>query len=302
MITKNLNVSNPRISFENIDLNFSQTGIYVIKGENGTGKTTLIEHLLYETVVNATFCSSEHQVKYPKQKHELFAYLPQQIGQPKISVKQYLGENKKLNDEKLQYYFTLFELEMTLLSTKFSNLSGGEQVKVAFVAALLKETPYLFLDEPTNNLDDKSVAQLQRIIKDLRSERTFILVTHDPRLATLEADKIITIDNHSEIHLTDISERPINISRTKVLPFEPIKTARRLFVQPLNIFILIYHLVVLMGIIVFNQFFLEMNYAKYGLPCFLQALFGESCRPKMANVASPFWRMLHAPLATFRHQ
>ena len=36
--------------------------------------------------------------------------------------------------------------------------------------------------------------------------------------------------------------------------------------------------------------------------CFLQALFGESCRPKMANVASPFWRMLHAPLVTFRHQ
>ena len=38
------------------------------------------------------------------------------------------------------------------------------------------------------------------------------------------------------------------------------------------------------------------------IDCFLQALFGESCRPKMANVASPFWRMLHAPLATFRHQ
>lgn len=63
-----------------------------------------------------------------------------------------------------------------------SQLSGGEQQRVAVARALANRPPIILGDEPTGDLDSKSAKKLMELIRNLRKDTktTFILVTHDP--------------------------------------------------------------------------------------------------------------------------
>lgn len=62
-----------------------------------------------------------------------------------------------------------------------SQLSGGEQERVAIARAIVNEPPILFADEPTGALDTKTGDEIMDLFKKLNSEgQTIIMVTHNP--------------------------------------------------------------------------------------------------------------------------
>ena len=75
-----------------------------------------------------------------------------------------------------------------------SELSGGQNQRVAIARSLIYEPSLLLLDEPTGNLDRKNSNEIIEILKyfNYTSNQTIILVTHDESVA-LESDRIITI-------------------------------------------------------------------------------------------------------------
>jgi putative ABC transport system ATP-binding protein len=75
-----------------------------------------------------------------------------------------------------------------------SELSGGEQQRVAVARALIHEPKLLFADEPTGNLDSKTGRMIIDLLRSLNKERdqTVVLVTHDDKTAG-ESDRIIRI-------------------------------------------------------------------------------------------------------------
>tara|TARA_R100001015_G_C4609986_1_gene165311 strand:- start:1076 stop:1426 length:351 start_codon:yes stop_codon:yes gene_type:complete len=68
---------------------------------------------------------------------------------------------------------------------KPSELSGGEQQRVATARALINQPKVVFADEPSGNLDSKNADELHQLFFDLRDEfkQTFVIVTHNNDLA-----------------------------------------------------------------------------------------------------------------------
>jgi len=78
------------------------------------------------------------------------------------------------------------------ISRKPSELSGGEQQRVAVARALMNEPLIVLGDEPTGNLDSKTGAEIVALMKSINEERgtVFILVTHNPEVAN-ETQRVI---------------------------------------------------------------------------------------------------------------
>jgi putative ABC transport system ATP-binding protein len=75
-----------------------------------------------------------------------------------------------------------------------SDLSGGEQQRVAISRALITKPTILFADEPTGNLDSKTGGEILDLIRDSVDAygQTIVMVTHEPRAAAI-ADRILFI-------------------------------------------------------------------------------------------------------------
>jgi len=91
-------------------------------------------------------------------------------------------------------------LEMLKLSHRInhkpSELSGGEQQRVAVARALMNDPAIIMADEPSGNLDTNNARDLHQLFFELRDklQQTFIIVTHNEELANMADRKVIMKD------------------------------------------------------------------------------------------------------------
>lgn len=183
MIYQNSRLNKKYINIEDIQLNLSKKGIYLIKGGNGCGKTTLLEYVIFDKNENNFIFNDEERAIFNKNRHNIFSYVSQKIVYSESRVDEYIFKmNSAVNIEEVHKYFQLFELPLDLLHKQFYQISGGEQIKISIITALLKRTPYVFMDEPTNYMDNSSVKKFLDIIHKEANDRVFVIVSHDPRM------------------------------------------------------------------------------------------------------------------------
>jgi len=191
-----------------IDLHISKKEIVSIVGASGAGKSTLLHiigtldkadrgQLIIDGVqvnqLNDTDLAAfrNQKIGFVFQFHHL---LPEFTALENICIPAYIGGMSKKDAieraEELLKYLNLIDRK----DHKPSELSGGEQQRVAVARALINKPAVVLADEPSGNLDSKSAQELHKLFFRLRDEmqQTFVIVTHNPELASM-SDRTITI-------------------------------------------------------------------------------------------------------------
>lgn len=165
-----LNVSNISKTYldkellKDISFSISNDERIGIVGRNGCGKTTLMKIILGEIQSDNGFYDQKCRIGYLPQANEIDDInLGQIINNKKIS-KNIRKLIRDLDLEKLKY-------------KDISLLSGGEKTKLLFVKAVMEEPDLLFLDEPTNFLDWKTIETIECFLKTYKG--AILTISHD---------------------------------------------------------------------------------------------------------------------------
>ena len=100
-----------------------------------------------------------------------------------------------------------------------SQLSGGEQQRIAIARALANDPPLILADEPTGNLDSSNGRHVLDLLLQVRRSRnvTLVLVTHDPSVAAVADDRLVLRDGRPVIDdAAHQGARPVMTERTRV--------------------------------------------------------------------------------------
>ena len=154
---------------------FADTGIYVIKGESGVGKTTLLRIVAgLDKNYTGRVIMSQPGVSMCFQEYRLFDSITAIENVTEVSFK-----NPTQSDvEYVRSLFSRLNLSDEDANLYPSELSGGMKQRVAFIRAVAKQAPVLILDEPTKEVDPENAAIMREIISEESKKRLVIMVTH----------------------------------------------------------------------------------------------------------------------------
>lgn len=191
-----------------INLHIEAGEIVSIVGASGAGKTTLLQIIgTLDKPDSGTITIAGTDVTKLRQKNlstfrnkeigfvfQFHQLLPEFTALENVCIPAWIAKTTKSTAEKrakeLLDYLGLTER----MRHKPSELSGGEQQRVAVARALMNAPSVLLADEPSGNLDSKNAGELHDLFFKLREEfkQTFVIVTHNDELAN-RADRKLTI-------------------------------------------------------------------------------------------------------------
>ena len=193
-----------------IDISIAEKEIVSIVGKSGAGKTTLLQIL--GTLEKPTsgkvlfneknvFDLNENELADFRNKNIGFVFqfhhlLPEFTALENVCIPAFISKkSQKIAIEKATYLLDLMGMA-DRLQHKPSELSGGEQQRVSVARALINDPKVILADEPSGNLDSKSAEKLHELFFKLRelNNQSFIIVTHNNKLADLADKKIIIND------------------------------------------------------------------------------------------------------------
>ena len=195
---------------KDISLEVQTSQVVTIVGPSGAGKSTLLhligtldrpdsgEIIIDEVKIHAL---SDDQLSDFRSAHIGFVFqfhhlLPEFTAIENVMLPMLIaGKAKHEAQQRAQELLSFLKLEERV-GHKPSELSGGEQQRVAVARALANNPDVILADEPSGNLDTENARKLQQLFFELRDQfhQTFIIVTHNEELAKLSDRSIVMRD------------------------------------------------------------------------------------------------------------
>jgi lipoprotein-releasing system ATP-binding protein len=191
-----------------IDVSINKGEIVAIVGASGAGKTTLLQIMgtlmradKGTVQINNTEISQlrEKQLAAFRNKEIGFVFqfhhlLPEFNASENVCIPAFIAGTSRNKAEKRALELLKMLNLQDRISHKPSELSGGEQQRVAVARALMNNPAVILADEPSGNLDTQNKKELHNLFFDLRMklDQTFVIVTHDKELANM-ADRTLSM-------------------------------------------------------------------------------------------------------------
>jgi lipoprotein-releasing system ATP-binding protein len=198
-----------------VDLHIAEREIVSIVGASGAGKTTLLQILgtldasdnnsntQGKLIINSKEATSLKGKSLSKFRNEHIGFifqfhqlLPEFTALENVCLPAFIkGTSKAQAEQRAKELLSFLGVEKRA-HHKPSELSGGEQQRVAVARALINNPAVILADEPSGNLDSESAENLHQLFFKLRDEfgQTFVIVTHNEELANMADRKLTMVD------------------------------------------------------------------------------------------------------------
>lgn len=193
-----------------IDLQIAKGEIVSVVGASGAGKSTLLQIMgtLDKADKGHIFINgqdirllSDNKISEFRNKFIGFVFqfhhlLPEFTALENVCIPAFIARKSKKEATKDAMELLDYLKLSDRLQHKPSELSGGEQQRVAVARALINKPLVVFADEPSGNLDSAAAVELHKLFFDLRDkfEQTFVIVTHNQQLADMADRKLTIVD------------------------------------------------------------------------------------------------------------
>lgn len=193
-----------------VDFSVQKGEVVSIVGASGAGKSTLLHILGSLDISDSGWVEINGQSIFTMSDKTLSAFrnnnigfifqfhnlLPEFTAVENVLLPAMIGK-KPLKESEARAIELLTFLGLGHRLTHYPNqLSGGEQQRVAVARSLINEPLIVFADEPSGNLDSHNAEELHQLFFDLRAKynQTFVIVTHNEKLADLSDRKVVMQD------------------------------------------------------------------------------------------------------------
>ena len=196
-----------------VHLHIKKGEIVSIVGPSGAGKTTLLQILgtldvqsnkkdsqLLIKDTDITLLSDKELAKFRNENigfiFQFHQLLPEFTALENVCIPAFIKNTSRSEAEKRAKELLDFLGLTHRYHHKPSELSGGEQQRVAVARALVNNPSVIYADEPSGNLDSESADNLHKLFFKLRDQfgQTFVIVTHNEELAEMADRKLTMVD------------------------------------------------------------------------------------------------------------
>ncbi|MBO1307932.1 ABC-F type ribosomal protection protein [Enterococcus sp. 669A] len=169
------------------DFQFSLEKKIAIVGDNGTGKTTLLNHIV---------SNGEGTIISPKVVFSVYRQMDYKFSGSE-SILHYLMERTDYSEAVVRSMLNNLGFAQTEIAKPLNSLSGGEATRISLAAAFTKPSNVLILDEPTNFIDLTTIEALEELIRAYPG--TVLFTSHDSYFVERVADEIYLLDEQQLI-------------------------------------------------------------------------------------------------------